>query len=70
MERELVTKVYGRGVDDDAAIILVYRFGESVSLVATAEKSGDAEVILDKSAVAALAEALRNVSLGLETTMA
>jgi hypothetical protein len=58
MERELVIKVDGRGVDDDAGSILVYRHGEHVSLVVTAEKGGDAEVILDRATAAALAEAL------------
>lgn len=62
MEREPVIRVDGRGVDDDAGSILVYRVGDKVSLVATAEKGGDAEVILDRAATAALAEALRKVS--------
>ncbi len=62
MEREFVIRVDGRGVDDDAGSILVYRVGDHVSLVATAEKNGDAEIILDKAAVIALAEALRRVS--------
>lgn len=62
MERELVIKVQGRGVDDDAASVLVYRLGQRISLVATAEKSGDAEVILDRATVATLAEALRKVA--------
>ena len=62
MQRELVIRVDGRGVDDDAGSILVYRLGDQVSLVATAEKNGDAEVILDKAATMALAEALRKVS--------
>ena len=35
MERELVARVEGRGVDDDPGIILIYRLGEQVSLVAT-----------------------------------
>ena len=62
MQRELVIKVDGKGVDDDAGSILVYRLGDQVSLVATAEKNGDAEVILDKATAAALAEALTKVS--------
>ncbi len=62
MQREFVVRVDGRGVDDDAGTILVYRLGDQVSLVATAEKNGDAEVILDKAATSALAEALRKVS--------
>ena len=61
-DRELVIRVDGKGVDDDAGSILVYRFGDRVSLVATAEKNGDAEIILDKTAAAKLAEALRKVS--------
>jgi len=61
MERELVIRVDGQGVDDDAGSIVVYRLGDQVSLVATAEKSGDAEVILDKAAAIALAEALRKL---------
>ena len=62
MERELVIRVDGRGVDGDGGSILVYRSGDRVSLVATSEKNGDAEVILDKAAANALAEALRKVS--------
>jgi hypothetical protein len=62
MERELVIRVDGRGVDEDAGSILVYRLGEQVFLVATAEKNGDAEVILDKAATALLAEALKKIS--------
>ena len=62
MERELVIRVDGRGVDDDAGSILVYRLGEQVSMVATEEKNGDAEVILDKAATALLAEALKKIS--------
>ncbi len=62
MEREHVIRVDGRGVDGDAGSILVYRSGDRVALVATAEKNGDAEVILDKAAANALAEALRKVS--------
>jgi hypothetical protein len=61
MERELVIRVDGQGVDDDAGSIVVYRLGDQVSLVATAEKNGDAEVILDKAAAIALAEALRKL---------
>ena len=62
MERELIAKVEGRGVDNDAGTVLVYRLGDQVSLVATAEKNGDAEIILGKAAAAALAEALTKVS--------
>jgi hypothetical protein len=62
MERELVIRVDGRGVDDDAGSIVIYRLGDQVSLVATAETNGDAEVILDKATASALAEALRKVS--------
>jgi len=62
MERKLLTRVDGRGVDDDAGSILVYRVGDYVSLVATAEKDGDTEVILDKAATKAHAEALRKLS--------
>jgi hypothetical protein len=61
MERKLVIKVDGRGVDDDAGSILIYTQGEKISLVATAEKNGDAEVVLDRVAAAVLAEALRNI---------
>jgi len=61
-KRERVIKVDGTGVDDDAGFILVYDCGNQVSLVASAEKNGDAEVILDKAATAALAEALRKLS--------
>ncbi len=61
-EREFVIRVDGRGVDGDDGSILVYRQGDRVSLVATAEKNGDAEVVLDKVAVAALAEALTKIS--------
>jgi hypothetical protein len=59
MERELIAKVEGRGVDNDAGAILVYRVGDQVSLVATAEKNGDAEIILGKAAAMALSEALK-----------
>jgi len=61
VERKLIITVDGRGVDDDAGSILVYRYGENISLVATAEENGDAEVILDRAAAVALAEALRNI---------
>ena len=61
-EREFVIRVDGQGVDGDAGSILVFRQGDCVSLVATAEKNGDAEVVLDKVAVAALAESLRKIS--------
>jgi hypothetical protein len=63
MERELVARVEGRGVDDDPGIILIYRLGEQVSLVATSENGGDAEVILDRAAVAAFSEALKKISV-------
>ena len=56
--RERVIKVEGTGVDNDAGFILVYDCGDRVSLVASAEKSGDTEIISNKSATAALAEAL------------
>lgn len=59
MERKLLIRVDGRGIDEDAGIILLYRIGDRVSLVATVEKDGDAEIILDKAAAAVLAEALR-----------
>jgi hypothetical protein len=62
-KREQVIKVDGAGVGNDAGFILVYDCGDRVSLVASAEKNGDAEVILDKTATAALAEALRKLSL-------
>jgi alpha-D-ribose 1-methylphosphonate 5-phosphate C-P lyase len=62
MERELIAKVEGHGVDNDAGAILVYRFGDKVSLVATAEKNGDAEIILSKAAAMALSDALKKVS--------
>jgi hypothetical protein len=62
MERELVARVEGRGVDDDPGIILIYRLGEQVSLVATSENGGDAEVILDRAVVAALSDALKKIS--------
>ena len=62
MERELVIKVECKGVDDDSASVLIYRLGDRVSLVATAERGGDAEVVLDKTTALALAEALRKVS--------
>ena len=62
MEREIVIKVQGRGVDDDAACILIYRVGDRVSFVATAEENGDAEVILDKAAAVELANALKAIS--------
>jgi hypothetical protein len=61
-KREQVIKVDGAGVDNDAGFILVYDCGDRVSLVASAEKNGDAEIILDKAATAALAEALRKLS--------
>jgi hypothetical protein len=32
MEREFVAKIDGRGVDDDAGSILIYRLGGQVSL--------------------------------------
>jgi hypothetical protein len=54
--------VEGRGVDDDPGIILIYRLGEQVSLVATSEKGGDAEVILERAVVAALSDALKRIS--------
>jgi len=60
-KREHVIKVEGAGADNDAGFILVYDCGDRVSLVASTEKNGDAEIILDKSA-AALAEALRKLS--------
>ena len=56
--RELVTKVVGTGVEGDQGVILVYRQGDRISVVATAEKNGDAEVILDRVAAASLAAAL------------
>lgn len=62
MERELVIKVQGRGVNDDAASVLVYRLADRISLVATAEKGSDAEVILDRAAAVALANALKTIS--------
>jgi len=58
MERELIIRVDGRGSDGDAGSVLVYWSTDGVSLVATAEKNGDAEVILDRGGVAALAKAL------------
>jgi hypothetical protein len=61
-ERVFVIRVDGRGVDGDVGSILVYHKGERISSVATAEKNGDAEVILDKAAVAALAEALKDIT--------
>lgn len=61
-KREQVIKVDGVGVDNDAGFILVYDCGDRVSLVASAEKNGDAEIILDKFATAALAQALRKLS--------
>jgi hypothetical protein len=61
-EREQIIKVDGKGVDDDTGFILVYRWGSHVSLVVSSEKNGDGEVILDKAATAALAEALRKLS--------
>ena len=61
-KREHVIKVEGAGVDNDTGFVLVYDCGDRVSLVASAEKNGDAEVILDKAATAALAEALRKLS--------
>ena len=61
-KREHVLKVEGAGVDNDAGFILVYDCGDRVSLVASAEKNGDAEIILDKAATAALADALRKLS--------
>lgn len=57
-QREFVTKVVGSGVDGDQEVVLVYRHGDKISVVATAEKNGDAEVILDRAAAASLAEAL------------
>jgi hypothetical protein len=62
MERELIAKVEGRSVDNDTGTVLVYRLGDQVSLVATAEKNGDAEIILSKAAAAALAEGLTKAS--------
>jgi hypothetical protein len=62
MERELIAKVEGRGVDNDAGAVLVYRVGDQVSLVATAEKNGDTEIILGKAAAVALSEALKKAS--------
>jgi hypothetical protein len=62
MERELVARAERRGVDDDPGIILIYRLGDRVSLVATSENGGDAEIVLDRAAVAALSEALRKIS--------
>lgn len=59
MERKLLIRVDGRGTNEDAGIILLYRIGDRVSLVATVEKDGDAEIMLDKASAAALAEALR-----------
>ena len=61
-KREHVLKVEGADFDNDAGFILVYDCGDRVSLVASTEKNGDAEIILDKSATAALAEALRKLS--------
>jgi hypothetical protein len=62
MERKFVAKVESQGVDSDPGSVLVYRLGEQVSVVATAEKSGDVEIILDKAATFALAEALKKAS--------
>jgi hypothetical protein len=62
MERELVAHVEGRGVDDDLGIILIYRLGDRVSLIATSENGGDAEIVLERAAVAALSEALGKIS--------
>jgi hypothetical protein len=56
-KREYVIKVDGAGVDNDAGFILVYDCGDHISLVASAEKNGDAEVFLNKAATAALGEA-------------
>jgi hypothetical protein len=61
-ERELIIRIDGLGVDDDTGMILVYRVGDQVSLVATAENNGDAEIVLDKAATAKLAQALKEIS--------
>jgi len=61
-KREHVFKVENADVDNEAGFILVYDCGDRVSLVASAEKNGDAEIILDKAATAALADALRKLS--------
>jgi hypothetical protein len=61
MQRELVIKLDGKGVDDDAGFILVYRCGDHVSLVASAEKNGDAEIVLDQAGVASLCGALQGL---------
>jgi hypothetical protein len=61
-QRERVIKIDGKGVEDDVGFIVVYDCGDHVSLVASTEKNGDAEVNLDKAATAALAEALRKLS--------
>ena len=63
-EREFVIRVDGKGVDGDAGVILVYRLGDSISLVATAEKNGDAEVVLDAVAAGLLIEALNGICKG------
>ncbi len=57
-ERIPLGRIACRGVDDDEATILVYRVGTQISLVATAQKGGDAEVLLDADQVKSLAEDL------------
>jgi len=61
MKRELVIRVEGRGTEGDGGSVILYRLGERILLLTTVEKNGEAEVVLDKGAAAALAEALRNI---------
>ncbi len=58
MQRKLLIKVEGQDVDGSPAMVLVYELGEQVSLLATTQIDGDAEVLLDKARAATLAEAL------------
>lgn len=56
--REIITRLDGTGVDGDKGTLLIYRIGDDFSIVATTEQNGDAEVILDKSAMQQLVQAL------------
>ena len=61
-KREELIQVKCQSIDGDAAAVSVYRIGQDFSLAATIEHDGDYEVVLRKSEIQALVQALTELT--------